>query len=126
MTKQKLIELKDSGKSKTQLVIDGEITGLEDLYQYAVGADRDLTSLEEAFLEKWADQVGNMSMKDIESVRIDTEVNEIILVGMLELGVDKITIGDLSALIKEEPKYEVVKRDLFNYLKHFIPSGGQY
>lgn len=121
MTKEKLTELKDSGKSKTQLVIDGEITGLEDLYQYAVGADRDLTSMEEAFLEKWADQASNMSMKDIEGVRVDTGVSELILLPMLELGVNKITVADIIKQMKKEPKYEVLKRDFLNYMKHFLP-----
>jgi hypothetical protein len=127
MREEKLKELEDSGESTTQLVIDGKITNLEDLYEYSEEKNLMMRgSLEKEqidFVEKWADQTENMSIEEITNVRMDTGVNELILVGMLELGINKITIGGLLNLMKKEPKYELVKRDFLNYMKHFLPPG---
>jgi hypothetical protein len=127
MREEKLKELEDSGESTTQLVIDGKITNLEDLYEYSEEKNLMMRgSLEKEqidFVEKWADQTENMSIEEITTVRMDTGVNELILVGMLELGINKITIGNLLTPMKKEPKYELVKRDFLNYMKHFLPPG---
>lgn len=120
MTEEKLKELEASGESTTQLVIDGKITSLEDLYQYAIEKDRCLTRGEKAFLEKWSDRVKEMSLGELTEASFDTGVDQLILVGSLGFGMDKITIGNLLNPLAKHSKYEIIKRDFLNYMKHFL------
>ena len=120
MTEEQLIELNKSKKSTTQLVIDGEISNLKDLYQHSIEQDRCLTKEEKSFVEKWLDKAKDMSLKDLNEATIDTGVDQLILVGSLGFGMDKITIGDLFNPLAKQPKYEIIKRDFLNYMKHFL------
>ena len=120
MTEEQLIELKKSKKSTTQLVIDGELTSLKDLYQYSIEQDRCLTKEEKAFVEKWSDKVKEMSLKELNEAAMDTGVDQLILVGSLGFGMDRITIGDIFTPLGKHPKYEIIKRDFLNNMKHFL------
>lgn len=126
MTEEQLKELEASGESTTQLVIDGKITSLSDLYQYSQNIDSmdpDRAIEERPFLEKWSGQVGNMSLKEVTEVTFHVGVNQLILVGVLGLGVDKITVADILSTISNQPNYNIVQRDFWNYMKHFLPPG---
>jgi hypothetical protein len=126
MREEQLDDLKNSGESTTQLVIDGKITNLEDLYQYSQkidSMDPDRAREERPFLDKWSGQVGNMSLKEVTKVTFNVGVNQLILVSVLGLGVDKITVSDVLSTISNEPNYKIVQRDFWNYMKHFLPPG---
>jgi len=120
MTEEQLKELKDSGERTTQLVIDGKITNLRDLYQYSIEEDRCFTKEEKSFVEKWSDKVKEMSLQELNEAAMDTGVDQLILVGSLGFGMDRITIGDIFTPLAKEPKYEIIKRDFLNYMKHFL------
>lgn len=115
---QEIIRLRKRKESTTQLVIDGEITTLELLYQVVLA--RGLEGDEIPFLKEWAGRVEKMPLHEVSRAASETGVHELILIGCLGLGVEKVTLSDFLKPMEKHPKYEVITRAFLNYMQHFL------
>lgn len=107
-------------EEKIQLLIDGTIDNLVDLYKIQVSLELDLTADTLSFLEQWSKNIKEMPLDAVLQVAEDTDINAIMLIACLDLGVNKITVSDFLHIMAEHPNYEEVKKDFLNYIKHFL------
>lgn len=101
-----------------QMVIDGKIKTLEELYQQTTGQPLEKVNEE---VDVWSLQIEDMPLEIIEKVYQDTGVHPFFLIICLRLGIYKISISDIIIPLEAHyPNYTTIQRDFLNYIKHFM------